>query len=390
MITLRRSRWLVSVAIVGGVALAAALPALLPASADPVPVLPPLTPAQLLDKVSAVKVMAFSGDMKTSVRLGLPSLGSLGVNVPRSLLDLLGGTNTEHVWVDGPDHQRLAIDGTQSETDWVHNGADFWSWDSTTQQVKHATLSADKADTGFDPKAEMPTTTPDKAAADLLANIDPSTEVSVRTPGYVAGRPVYELVVSPKSADSTISAGVIAVDAATGLALEVRIEAKGDPTPVVKIGFTSISFDTPGATTFAFTPPTGSTVTEVTNPADLFPISGYGEHGHRGSSGDGGRRQKGDRSASAASDPTTAAPTSQAKSPTVMVGKDWTTVAVMRGPTLGGQLGGLLSGAPVVATPGGNGHLLKTALVNLIMLDDGRIAIGAVNPTALAAAIPVA
>lgn len=390
MITLRRSRWLVSLAIIGGVSLAAGLPSILPASADPVPVLPPLTPAELLDKVSAVKVMAFSGDVKSSVRLGLPSLGSLGANVPRSLLDLLSGTNTEHVWVDGPDHQRLAIDGAQSETDWVHSANDLWSWDSTTQQVKHASLTPDPTST--DPNAEMPGMTPDKAAADLLAMVDPSTVVSVRTPGYVAGRPVYELVVSPRAAESTISAGVIAVDAATGLPLEVRIEAKGDATPVVKIGFTSISFDTPAASTFAFTPPPGSTVSEVTNPADLFPISGFGDHGDRPTSSDaaagknGTRRHKTDPGATA--NPASIAP--EAKNPTVTVGADWTTVAIMRGPSLGGQLGGLLSSAPVVTTPGGTGHLLSTALVNVILLDDGRVAVGAVNPTALAAAIPAA
>jgi hypothetical protein len=41
-----------------------------------------------------------------------------------------------------------------------------------------------------------------------------------------------------------------------------------------------------------------------------------------------------------------------------------------------------------VTTPGGPGRLITTNLVNIIVLDDGRVAVGAVTPEALAAAIP--
>ena len=106
----------------------------------------------------------------------------------------------------------------------------------------------------------------------LLDAIDPSTAVSVRTPGHVAGRPVYELVLSPRSKDSTVSAAVIAVDASTGVPLEVRVEARSSTTPAVDLKFTSVSYDMPAASTFAFTPPPGASVSEVDSASSLLPI----------------------------------------------------------------------------------------------------------------------
>jgi hypothetical protein len=70
------------------------------------------------------------------------------------------------------------------------------------------------------------------------------------------------------------------------------------------------------------------------------------------------------------------------------VGTDWGTVAIISGMHLGGEMQSILENAPTVTGPAGSGHLITTALVNVLVLDDGRIAIGAVTPEALQAAVP--
>jgi hypothetical protein len=217
----------------------------LPAGADPIPVLPALTPAQLLDKVRTAQVTTLSGDVTLTSNLGLPDLSTLGVR-SGTLLDLVSGTHHAHIAVDGPEHVRLALDAPQSESDWIRNGTDLWSWDSATQHVLHAVLPAPSADDANDsPSTTLPTLDPQAAADALLTSIDPTTEVTVRTPGYVAGRPVYELVVSPRSTKSTVADGTISVDAATGMPLAVRIDARGSTSAALSVAFTSVSFDRP-------------------------------------------------------------------------------------------------------------------------------------------------
>ena len=108
-------------------------------------------------------------------------------------------------------------------------------------------------------EAPHPTQTPDALAKELLDEITPSTNVSVTTPAYVADRAVYELVLAPLSADSTIDHVGISVDAANGMPLQVQLVPKGQSKPAVELGFTSIDYGRPGGS-FSFTPPPGATV----------------------------------------------------------------------------------------------------------------------------------
>ena len=217
--------WCVPAGVVLSVAAIAAVPNLMPASADAVPNLPQITPAQLLVKARTANVSTFSGDVKLAANLGLPdlsSLGSFGSSSTGSLLDYLSGTHTARVWVDGPNHVRVAVASQAAESDWIRNGTDLWAWDSRAQTVTHTTVAAGATSL---PGREEPdaSLTPTQFAQKVLNDVDPSTAVSVTTPGYVAGRPVYELVLQPRSAKSTIGSVTLAVDAATGAALDARV-----------------------------------------------------------------------------------------------------------------------------------------------------------------------
>jgi len=67
--TKRRLRWLVPTAVVAVTAGITSASSIAPAGADPVPVLPVLTPAQLLDKVRNVQVTTLTGDVTLSSHL---------------------------------------------------------------------------------------------------------------------------------------------------------------------------------------------------------------------------------------------------------------------------------------------------------------------------------
>lgn len=390
----RLALWLLPLGIATGVGTAVNLPALLPAGSDPVPVLPQMTPAQVLELVHNSNVTSGSGDITMTARLGLPDLGSLGgpATSPGSVMGLLSGTHTAHVWVGDGEHVRVALDAPSAETDWIRNGSDLWAWDSSAQQVRHTTVQPDTPDgTGKPAHADkggtIPPMDPATAADQVLAQVTPTTDVSVRTPGYVAGRPVYELVVKPRSDHSTVDSVQISVDATTGMPLALQVRAKGSPDPAYEVAYTSISFDQPPAATFAFTPPPGVTVTEVSSPADLLPVSTWNTR-HRGGAGNGtpGTTPPPADGSTGPADGTSSAPAAVEPSART-VGEAWDSVMVVSGMPVNGQLRNLLNNAPAVTLDDGSqARLISTRLVNLLYLPDGRIVLGAVDVDALKAA----
>lgn len=378
----RSSRWLVPAAVGLGLVGAANLPNLLPAGAD-TPNLPTLTPAELLAKAKAAKVSGLDGTVQITTKLGLPDLGSLTNGAPSSVTALLSGVHKIDVAADGADHLRFTRSDPGVEADWVRNGNDVWTWDSTTQKATHLALdpkAPEAGGAGHGPDAGAPDDPADmgappdpvKAAQDLLAKVTPTTQVSVRSPRFVAGLAAYELVLAPNDPASTVKEATIAVDAATGVPLDVRIASKGTD-PAFQVVFTKVSFATPAASRFTFTPPAGVTVVQATGPEDLL---GTGRQGHRG----------GDPKAPDAAAPPSADSQAGPGSDTKVVGTSWTSVAVISGQQVPAALGSLLRAAPTVPVGTTSGRLITTSLVNALVLDDGRIIVGAVTPAALQAA----
>jgi hypothetical protein len=253
-----------------------------------------------------------------------------------------------------------------------------------------ATDAADATDAATESSTNdtTPKLDPATAANQLLASIDPTTLVTVRTPGYVAGRPVYELVVAPRSDKSTIGDGVISVDAATGLPLAVRVDAKATGKPAIEVQFTSVSFDKPSSSTFEFAPPPGSTVEQASDPMQLLPFGrsdGEGHHGRRDKAAAAANGADSGTAADAGTDPVATATAARSKMTTI--GTGWESVAIVSSASIGGQFQGLFNNAPVVQVGSHSAHLVSTSLINALVLDDGRIAIAAMTPEALTAAV---
>jgi hypothetical protein len=72
---------------------------------------------------------------------------------------------------------------------------------------------------------------------------------------------------------------------------------------------------------------------------------------------------------------------------TTTVGQDWDTVVIVSNPGSLGGLRGFLDSAIPVTVGGTTGRLVTSRLVNVLVLDDGRIAVGAVTPQELEHAV---
>jgi outer membrane lipoprotein-sorting protein len=364
----RRLRWSAPVLVAAVIAMIVAVPGL---SAADSPTLPHLTPAQLIVKAQQANVSAFSGTLSLTTNLGIPDLSALagaagggGHGQSFSPTDLLSGAHKARVWFAAPDSARVAVILDMAEVDVVHHGQDIWTWDSTSKKVVHYTQPSDTGQAGSSPKATDPTEavkTPQQVADDLLAHLDPTTKATVGASVRVAGQTAYQLVLTPRAGESTVDHVVISVDSVTGMPLEVQTFAKGQKAAAVDLGFGDINYAKPAASRFAFTPPPGATVTTKA-------LGGS----HQAKSAD-------------SADPK-AATTTDTSQPT-MVGHDWATVAIFHNVQIPKQADEVLKAATAVSGSFGSGRLLQTSLVNVLVLDDGRVAVGAVTAGALEAAV---
>ncbi len=338
-------KWMPAVAVPVLIASAAVA---VPLSANAAVNLPTKTPAQVLALAAGEKVTALAGTISQTSSLGLPELPVTGADASAgSALELLTGSHTARIFMDGSTKQRVQVLDSMAERDLVRNGPDVWLYDSKKRTAVHSTLDASTAEAPIE--GSMPT--PDQLASKLLASVDSTTTVSLGSDRRIAERTAYVLVLTPKAGDTLVGSVSIAVDSETGLPLSVDVFARSQKAPAFHVGFSKLDLGAPDASLFAFAPPAGATVTEKTLKTDAVRP--------------------------------TVPPTDSAE-PTVS-GTGWDAiVAVPAGTNTSSATSSPLFGKLTTAVDGG--HLFRTSLVNVLLTDDGRVFAGSVPVAKLQAA----
>ncbi|MFD8822803.1 outer membrane lipoprotein carrier protein LolA [Streptomyces sp. NPDC059605] len=392
----KAARYIVPVAVAGVAAATIGLVPALASTGDPD--LPKITAQELIEKIAASDTERLSGTVRISTDLGIPSLGGLAdafvqgggggesADPQERMTELASGTHTLRVAADGPDKQRLSILDNASEYSLIRNGDEVWAYDSGSDQAYHATADKSARDSGgksAHPAPDGVPATPKELAEQLLEAAGPTTSVTVDGTARIAGRDAYKLVVKPKQSGSTIGSATVAVDAENGVPLKFTLLASAGGKPVVDAGFTDVDFGKPDASSFTFTPPKGTEVTEADD-AKAQREQGKGLDKGLGKGLDGlfpgvGQSGAGDRGAG----------------DTKIIGEGWNAIAEISTPGGTGLPSKASDEVPAeaqqfldslgdkVTGKFGSGTVFKTRLVNALMTDDGKVYVGAVTKDAL-------
>jgi outer membrane lipoprotein-sorting protein len=310
--------------------------------------------------------------------LGIPQLP--GNENPTSLTSLLAGSHTLKVWYGGPRKLRLAAPVQMGESDFILNGNTAWLWESNTNAVSKLAVPAHREGERKLAKPVTPVTplTPQEAAKQALATVGPTTRVTTEANVIVAGQPAYQLVLAPKTSGSLIGKITIALDAQhLSVPLRVQVFARGASSPAFQIGYTSISFVTPAAANFSFTPPPGAHVHTVT---PGMPGAGTGPLAK-----DNGAQMIGKNWLSVAVLPSSALSQLAGPGNAASVAGQAARSASGGGGTLSGGAiaGAMLGAAHPVHGAWGSGRLLHTSLMSMLVTSTGHVLIGAVTPAVL-------
>jgi outer membrane lipoprotein-sorting protein len=102
---------------------------------------------------------------------------------------------------------------------------------------------------------------------EAIAHLSEHATVSGATPSDVAGRAAYTVRVSPQEGGSLLGGAELSFDAATGIPLRSAIYSASDPTPVIELAASDISYGPVADSVFAFTPPAGAKIVAVKPPS---------------------------------------------------------------------------------------------------------------------------
>ncbi len=213
--------------------------------------------------------------------------------------------------------------------------------------------------------------TPQAVASDVLAGLKASTtSVSVGSPVRVAGRSAYVLHLTPDRSvaanrASTVSSIDLAVDATTGLPLQVSVYATGQSSPALQFGYTAIDYSAPSAS--ALSAPKGTTTS--TKVVHLPGPGAVASHTHLR--------------------PAHRQPAGHQSNGPKVIGSDWGSIFSLSGGThlfasgSGATSSELTTATTAVSGSWGSGRLFKSALVNALFLPNGRVLVGFATPSAL-------
>jgi outer membrane lipoprotein-sorting protein len=290
------------------------VPAVIAAGAIAVPMqanavnLPDLTPQQVMLLMDG-EIAGFSGTIVKTSDLGLPPLEMSSMmdeamieemkekmpagfedfipsiieqNAITQAVELIAGTHRIRVYASEVG-MRVQILDRMSQRDLIINQNEFWAYDARNATALTGSFDMEvseneKAEFETKAKAELDKylaqiqldiSNPEAVANYLMTKIGETTEVSVGKHHRIAGRTAYQLIAQPNAENSLVESVVISVDSETGMALDVKVYSVEQDAPAFHVGFETISFETPDASLFSFTPPPGTTIETLEVPAEL-------------------------------------------------------------------------------------------------------------------------
>jgi outer membrane lipoprotein-sorting protein len=178
---------------------------------------------------------------------------------------LTGGSG--RLWWTGH-HLRLEIQGDNGDAQVVVNGRSFWAYDPAFNTVYRATLPSQlgrrgsKHGPGRTDQGGLPTVTQIQLELNRLAR---HLILSSAVPEDVAGQPAYSVRISPRHDNGLLGTIELAWDAVKRAPLQVGLYARGNPTPVLQLTATDISFGAQSPSVFAIKPPAGAKVVSVSS-----------------------------------------------------------------------------------------------------------------------------
>jgi outer membrane lipoprotein-sorting protein len=171
---------------------------------------------------------------------------------------LLAGA-TGRLWAAPDGKLRLELQSDRGDAQLVSDGRSFFLYDASSDTVYRGSLPADRR---HEPARHEGV--PSVARIQQgIARLGRFAGVTGPARGSLAGRPAYTVRLAPRHNHGLIGGLELAWDAARGAPLRLGVFATGNPSPVLELKATDVSYGPVPASTFAIAPPKSAHVVDL-------------------------------------------------------------------------------------------------------------------------------
>lgn len=173
---------------------------------------------------------------------------------------LAGGSG--RLWVTASGQARLELQSSGGDTEiYYANGTLSYYDPSNGGTLYHVVLPSHAGSSPGSTTASGDTPPTVDAIQQAIDHLMQHASVAGATPSVVAGQPAYEVRVAPSRNGGLFGGAALWWDAAHGVPLQVAVYAVNDPSPVLQLGATSISYGPIDPS--VFTPPVAAKVQTI-------------------------------------------------------------------------------------------------------------------------------
>ncbi len=166
------------------------------------------------------------------------------------------------LWASNDGHLRLELQASRGDTEIMLAPGSFTVYDVATNTVYHGTVPTHTSTASGPEPAHQPPTL--QTITDAINQLMGKVGIAGPDPTDVGGAPAYTVTFSPKHAGGLLGSAQLAFDAVNGAPLRFAVYAQGNPSPVIELTASKVSFDAPAASDLTVTPPANAKVVELT------------------------------------------------------------------------------------------------------------------------------
>ena len=160
------------------------------------------------------------------------------------------------LWATNDGHFRLELQSTGGDAQVVSDGRSWWVYDASSNRVWRGTVPQER---GRRRNHSGDHRVPSIGRIQRVINrVMRHAAITGPTPSTVAGRPAYNVRVSPRRDGGLLGAVEFAWDASRGNPLRGAVYARGASDPVLELKATDISYGPVSSDVFQITPPAGA------------------------------------------------------------------------------------------------------------------------------------
>lgn len=268
-----------------GTALASAL------GGDPKPAPKPLAQA-IHDALSAPRPQGFSAHVTFVNHLveGATLQGQQGGGSGAGGNPIISGAEGR-AWISNDGKMRLELQSGKGATQVLYDGTTLTIYEASSNTLYTYTPSSGPGGPGSTHAGPSSASSTPPSVAKIQEAIDRlmgQVNLSGATPSDVGGQPAYAVRISPRSNGGLVGGAELAWDANHGVPLKLAIYAKDNPSPVLSLTATEVSYGPIESSVFSLSLPAGVKRTQIAPPRS--------SSGTDGSSGADGRRPRIDAS----------------------------------------------------------------------------------------------